>query len=319
MRQTLARNLSACEEMTGQERSACSPDLTHNSSLPPSLARDDDSIYISRALQKTGSACKQVECPKFKVCVENMQGLPLCTCPSEYICRRRRQRPLCGTDGRTYSSRCHLRIAACNSGTKIKMLRKGACPALDNKGANEAQTEAQRPTHSVPRPASGTSPPSRTCDTPTSCRRRKQRAVCGTDGRTHPSRCHMKIAACQEDVRIRVRHAGACTTSSVASPYDRDAVGEEEEEEDNDGEDETSDVGVSRDAAAPRKRKNNNGNDTGDEGDKNKEDKERRNRRKRKKDMRRRRRKIRDRSRNPRHKTQKKRFMRTFGHFTWKY
>lgn len=47
--------------MTGQERSACSPDLTRNSSLPPSLARDDDSIYIFPALQKTGkhfSNCK---------------------------------------------------------------------------------------------------------------------------------------------------------------------------------------------------------------------------------------------------------------------
>ncbi|CAG5133753.1 unnamed protein product, partial [Candidula unifasciata] len=50
------------------------------------------------------NACDQVRCPKLKVCVVNMQGLPLCTCPSMYLCRGVKAREVCGTDGQTYES-----------------------------------------------------------------------------------------------------------------------------------------------------------------------------------------------------------------------
>ncbi|XP_071080475.1 insulin-like growth factor-binding protein-related protein 1 [Haliotis cracherodii] len=82
---------------------------------------------VYQPTKKKNGACEQVKCPKFKVCVENMQGLPLCTCPSDYICRSRRQREVCGTDNITYTSRCHLRIAACNIGKRIRVSHKGPC------------------------------------------------------------------------------------------------------------------------------------------------------------------------------------------------
>ncbi|XP_064601765.1 agrin-like [Liolophura sinensis] len=75
---------------------------------------------------KKDSPCDSVNCPKYKICMENMQGLPLCTCPSVYSCRRRRKE-VCGTDNLTYHSRCHLRIAACNLGKRLKVRHKDAC------------------------------------------------------------------------------------------------------------------------------------------------------------------------------------------------
>lgn len=79
-----------------------------------------------------GDACEQVKCPKRKVCVENMQGVPLCTCPSEFICGRNKKREICGTDGKTYPSRCHMRIASCNQGISVRKRYRGECSAEDN-------------------------------------------------------------------------------------------------------------------------------------------------------------------------------------------
>ncbi|KAH9491424.1 hypothetical protein Btru_032144 [Bulinus truncatus] len=62
-----------------------------------------------------------------KVCVENMQRLPLCTCPSTYVCRRAKRREVCGTDGKTYPSRCHMKVASCNNGVVVRKKYRGPC------------------------------------------------------------------------------------------------------------------------------------------------------------------------------------------------
>jgi len=81
------------------------------------------------------NACDQVKCPKFKVCVENMQGVPLCTCPGEYFCRKQKKRnkTVCGNDGKTYPSRCHMGIASCNQGLAVRKMKRGACTEADEK------------------------------------------------------------------------------------------------------------------------------------------------------------------------------------------
>lgn len=83
-------------------------------------------------------ACKQIACPKFQVCMINSQGLPLCTCPSVNICETGRKKDkqkeemvVCGNDGKTYLSRCHMRIANCMSGRRIKRAHKGPCNQSD--------------------------------------------------------------------------------------------------------------------------------------------------------------------------------------------
>ncbi|OWF50420.1 follistatin-related protein 3-like [Mizuhopecten yessoensis] len=86
-------------------------------------------IHPKYPVVRKGGSCEQVKCPKFKVCMENMQGLPLCTCPNILICKRRRRssKEVCGNDGNTYQSRCHMRVTGCTIKTRLKVRHKGPC------------------------------------------------------------------------------------------------------------------------------------------------------------------------------------------------
>ncbi|XP_069117367.1 follistatin-related protein 3-like [Argopecten irradians] len=89
----------------------------------------DTWIHTKYPVVKKGGSCEQVKCPRFKVCMENMQGLPLCTCPNILICKRRRRKDkeVCGSDGNTYYSRCHMRVTGCTIKTRLKVRHKGSC------------------------------------------------------------------------------------------------------------------------------------------------------------------------------------------------
>ncbi|GFO15883.1 follistatin-related protein 3 [Plakobranchus ocellatus] len=91
-----------------------------------------------------GDECEKVNCPKFQVCVANMQGLPLCKCPSEFLCRSNRKRAICGSDGVTYESKCHMRIASCKQGMMVRKKHRGTCTADDVKDGEAFKRKMRR-------------------------------------------------------------------------------------------------------------------------------------------------------------------------------
>ncbi|XP_074657180.1 uncharacterized protein LOC141910341 [Tubulanus polymorphus] len=86
--------------------------------------------------QQIDHACEGISCPKRKVCMLNIQGLPTCRCPSIFSCPKgaaiaRGKKAVCGMDGITYKTACHLAVSECVHNKKIRIDTPGQCPVAD--------------------------------------------------------------------------------------------------------------------------------------------------------------------------------------------
>ena len=50
-----------------------------------------------------------------------------CICPTIHECSRTDSTPVCGSDGRTYDSLCHFRVANCGKRPRITVAFPGPC------------------------------------------------------------------------------------------------------------------------------------------------------------------------------------------------
>ena len=75
------------------------------------------------------NACRTMQCPRHKVCLLNIQGLPMCRCPTVYHCRGLERRPVCTVDGRTYRNKCFLRVDECAANRRMRVQHRGSCRA----------------------------------------------------------------------------------------------------------------------------------------------------------------------------------------------
>ena len=70
--------------------------------------------------------CSSHKCKTYEQCkIQNDK--PVCVCPTN--CPSTSD-PVCASNGKTYSSECHMRVQACNVNTRLTVLRKGKCGEL---------------------------------------------------------------------------------------------------------------------------------------------------------------------------------------------
>ncbi|XP_066583097.1 follistatin-A [Prorops nasuta] len=122
-------------------------------------------------------------------------------------------RPVCGSDGNTYKSACHLRLAACRAGRAIPIAYKGHCKQnadCTTIQCREGQTCLSEMKSGRPR-----------CVTCTyRCPRKPETVLCATNNITYPSWCHIVKDACNTGFVLETRHAGPCDAYDAPSlPY----------------------------------------------------------------------------------------------------
>ncbi|XP_032216637.1 agrin isoform X13 [Mustela erminea] len=141
------------------------------------------------------SPCLGVHCPFGASCVvKNGEAECVCqqACPGIYD-------PVCGTDGVTYGSTCELEATACTLGREIRVARRGPCETCgDEVCAFGAVCLAGR------------------CVCP-QCEQPPPGPVCGSDGVTYDSACHLREAACQQQTQIEEARAGPCEQAECGS------------------------------------------------------------------------------------------------------
>ncbi|KAK4299156.1 hypothetical protein Pmani_028549 [Petrolisthes manimaculis] len=106
-------------------------------------------------------------------------------------------RPVCGSNGRTYSNQCALNQASCRN-PEITKRSEGECPIVTTTPSLPGNTNTNTGT------AGGSD-----SNCPNQCAR-VYAPVCGSDGETYFNPCLLNVVACRDKRRITITNQGRC-------------------------------------------------------------------------------------------------------------
>ncbi|UYV72545.1 FST [Cordylochernes scorpioides] len=143
--------------------------------------------------------CEGVVCGPGRTCRINAAGFPRCVCGERCSKAQRRSGPVCGTDDKTYRNTCKLLRRRCRHPSPLDVAYIGTCKRrCDQITCRNNRTCLEdhrlRP-HCV------------------RCRVRcapTRRPVCGADGVTYPSLCHLKREACKRGKAVPLAYKSPC-------------------------------------------------------------------------------------------------------------
>ena len=82
-----------------------------------------------------------------KCTVDPLSGGATCTCPEKEKCVASKSASVCGSDGITYDSECHLQVESCKTQTDIRVHEQRPCGQYNNNAyikLSERETHTHR-------------------------------------------------------------------------------------------------------------------------------------------------------------------------------
>ncbi|XP_071112557.1 follistatin-like [Haliotis cracherodii] len=213
-----------CRVRHGQARCVCSPQCPRHLKMMGVLCGSDQKTYkhycamlrhnckhnreVKPAyLGHCKDSCRGVKCfRRGHHCLQDQHGLPHCV-PCNTYCSNVPFYSLCGEDGVTYSSQCHLVAAICMKGAAIRVAYTGPCIG----GLTCETLKCPDDRRCLMNYTSGL-PQCVNCKDACSILSGAEENifVCGSDGHTYSSYCQMQRHACRTGVVIKTAHYGRC-------------------------------------------------------------------------------------------------------------
>ncbi|VBB29084.1 unnamed protein product [Acanthocheilonema viteae] len=185
-----------CESCDLQLNEVCASDgITYANECKMRLESCLTGKFIYQKYSGVCDGCANVRCEFYATCVSDETGSGSCQCPNQ--CTYDNSGTICATDGNTYRSECHMRQAACQQQKFIVIAFRGSCDSCSSTIClDEQQCEDG------------------ICSCPSNCPDVTENStVCGSDGIFYPSKCHLRMAACQKGFAISVQHLSSCKQS----------------------------------------------------------------------------------------------------------
>lgn len=155
-----------------------------------------DGLCLERSQAKP---CQHLNCTQFQHCRMNSDGQAMCVCPAP--CQPI-MRPVCGSDGKSYDSECHLQRESCLMDLSVTIKHAGPCHPEGETKCSSVLCEFGGVCNIDPKSGE------------VGCRclacTDEYEPVCGTDEITYSNPCKLKRESCEKKTPIEIKHHGLC-------------------------------------------------------------------------------------------------------------